>query len=139
MAIRLSAARRKELTEINPRTVSYVIPGVDFGAGDSAHAIKAPKGKTAGVLLDVGVAVSETFNAVSTQGFVRLGTAADPDAYAELQMGTAAATDFYNTQDDTDAIIDADVSADQIEVACIAPLGGTPAGIGDVHITIDWF
>jgi len=139
MAVRYSSQRRRELSEINPRAMTYVLSAVDFGAGDSAHAIKAPAGYPNGRLLDVGVAVSETFTETTTQGFVRVGTAADPDAYAELQMGTAAATDFYNTQDDTDAIISEDVTNTQIEVACIAPTGGTPAGIGDVHILIDWF
>lgn len=127
-------------TYSNPLVITYVLPAVDFGAGDSAHAVKPPKGFTRGRLMDVGVAVTETFNQVTTQGFVRVGTATDADAYAELQMGAAAATNFYNTQDDTDAIIDADIpAATQLEVACIAPTGGTPAGIGSVHITIAWW
>ena len=141
MSIRLSEQRRRELLEILPRTVTYIISAVDFGAGDSAHAIKAPPGFNSGVILDVGVAVSETFTEDTTQAFVRVGTAADPDAYAELQLSTAAATNFFNSQDDANAIINADIAdpATQLEVACIAPTGGTPAGIGDVHITIDWF
>jgi len=139
MTVRFSAQERLRLSRINPRTVTYVLSAVDFGAGDSAHAVKAPLGFSFGRLIDVGVAVSETFNQVTTQGFVRLGTGADADAYAELQMGAAAATDFYNTQDDTNAIIDENVTNTQIEVACIAPTGGTPAGIGDVHIMIDWY
>ena len=120
--------------------VTYTLSAVDFGAGDSNHAIKAPNGYTRGRIIDVGVAVSETFNQVTTPGYVRIGTASDADAYVELNMAAAAATDYYNTQDDTDAIIDADIpSATQLEVACIAPTGGTPAGIGDVHIAIRWF
>lgn len=138
MATRLSNQRKRELSELNPRTVTYTLPGVDFGAGNSAHAIKAPARFTKGLILDVGVVVSETFTEDTTQGFVRLGSATDADAYAELQMGTAAATDFYNTQDDPDAIINPNVTSTQIEVACIAPTGGTPAGIGDVVIVIDW-
>ena len=123
----------------NPHVVTYVLPAVDFGAGDSAHAIRAPYGYSKGRILDVGVAVTETFNQVTTPGYVRIGTATDADAYAQLNMAAAAATNFYNTQDDTDAIIDADVDDTQLEVACIAPTGGTPAGIGTVHITVAWF
>jgi len=123
----------------NPMVVTYVLPAVDFGAGTTGHAIKAPAGYENGRLIDVGVAVTETFNQVTTPGYVRVGTAADPDAYAELNMGAAAATNFYNTQDDTDAIINADVDNTQLEVACVAPTGGTPAGIGTVHVTIAWF
>lgn len=122
----------------NPTTVTYSVLH-DFGAGDDALAIKAPRGFSRGRIRDVGVMVTETFTADTTAGYVRLGTAADPDAYAELNMGTAADTDYYNTQDDTDAIISADVTSTQIEVALVAPTGGTPAGIGTVNIVIDWF
>jgi hypothetical protein len=124
----------------NALTVTYVLPAVDFGAGDSAHAIKPPYGYTRGRIMDVGVAVTETFTNTTTAGYVRIGTATDADAYAELNMGVAAATNFYNTADDTDAIIEADIpAATQLEVACIAPTGGTPAGIGSVHIVVNWF
>jgi hypothetical protein len=141
VAVTPSDERQREISKTHPRTVTYVLSGVDFGAGDSAHAIKAPRAYTLGRLIDVGVAVSETFSATSTQGFVRVGTASDPDAYAELQMGTAAATNFFNTQDDPDAILNEEINVvtSQLEVACIAPTGGTPTGIGDVHIVIDWF
>ena len=51
----------------------------------------------------------------------------------------AAATDTYNTQNDTDAIIEADIDSTQIEVAFIAPTGGTPAGIGSAFVVVAWF
>ena len=54
-------------------------------------------------------------------------------------MGTAADTDYHNTQDDTDAIISASVTNAQIEVALVAPTGGTPAGKGHVTVVIGWF
>lgn len=120
-----------------PQRQTFIFPAVDFGAGNSAHAFKLPAGLK-GTLVDVGVAVTETFNQVTTPGYVRVGTTGDADAYAELNMAAAAATDFYNTQDDTDAIISEALPADtQIEVACVAPTGGTPAGIGTVHIVVD--
>ena len=120
--------------------MTYTLPDVDFGAGDSAYAIKAPNGYDNGTILDVGVVVTETFNQVTTPGYVRIGTASDADAYVELNMGAAAATDYYNTQDDTNAIIEEKIpSATQVEVACIAPTGGTPAGIGSVQISILWY
>lgn len=123
----------------NPKTVTYSLGEHDFGAGGDALAIKAPRGYENGRIVDVGVMVTETFTADTTPGYVRLGTASDANAYAELNMGTAADTDYYNTQDDTDAIISADVTSDQIEVALVAPTGGTPAGKGYVNIVIDWF
>ena len=124
----------------NGPTITYSFPAVDFGAGDTGHAFKAPYGYTQGTIIDVGVAVTETFNQVTTPGYVRIGTAGDADAYAQLNMADAAATNYYNTLDDTDAIINAKIpSTTQVEVACIAPTGGTPAGVGTVHITVRWF
>lgn len=123
----------------NPTTVSYNLGTHDFGAGSDALAIKAPRGFTKGRIRDIGVAVTETFTATTTPAYIRLGTTGDADAYAELNMGTAADTDYYNTQDDTDAIISADVTNTQIEVAFVAPTGGTPAGIGHVTVVIDWY
>lgn len=123
----------------NPITITYSLGEHDFGAGGDALAIKGPTGKS-GRLVDIGVMVTETFTATTTAGFVRLGTAADPDAYAELNMATAADTDYWNIQDDTDAIIDKFLPADtQVEVALVAPTGGVPAGKGYVNITVDWY
>jgi hypothetical protein len=90
----------------NPTVLTYTLPAVNFGAGGGSFAVKAPSGFEHGRILDVGVAVTETFTAITTPGYVRLGTTTDA----------------------------------QIEVACVAPTGGTtPAGIGTVHITIAWF
>jgi len=123
----------------NPLVITYNLGLHDFGAGGDALAIKAPNGYENGRIMDIGVAVTETFTATTLPGYIRIGTTGDADAYAELNMGTAADTDYYNTADDTDAIIDADVTNTQLEVALVAPTGGTPAGIGHVHITISWF
>ena len=124
----------------NGPIITYSYPAVNFGAGTTGHAFKAPKGYTQGTIIDIGVAVTTLFTNTTTPAYVRVGTAGDPDAYAELNMGVAAATDYYGTLDDTDAIINAKIpSTTQVEVACIAPTGGTPAGIGTVHITVRWF
>ncbi len=120
--------------------INYPFPAVDFGAGGGNFAIKAPKGFSNGTIIEVSVTVTETFNAVTTAGFVRVGTSTDADAYVELAMGTAAATDAYGTADDPDAILDPLIpSGTQVEVACVAPTGGTPAGIGTVNVAIQWY
>jgi hypothetical protein len=140
MASRHSDQRLREISEFEPHTITYVFAAVDFGdVTDVNTAIKAPAGFSNGRLIDVAVAVAEIFNAPTTAAFVRIGTSGDADAYAELNMGTAAATDYWNTQDDPDAIINEDVPTSQLEVAFIANTGSLPTGIGDVHITIDWF
>lgn len=129
-----------------PVRVSYnlgnVAGGVDFGAGNSAYAIKPPAGKKVGNVVDIHLSVNETFTQVTTPGYVRLGTAADADKYAELNCGAAAITDAYNLDDAGSINARIDLEADgitQVEVACIAPTGGTPAGIANVTVVIDWF
>lgn len=124
-----------------PRTVTHPLPGTehDFGAGAGAVSFKGPKGKK-GRIIDVGVYVTETFTADTTPGYVRVGTASDPDAYAQLQMDAAAITDTWNTVDDPDAILNEALPADtQIEVAFVAPTGGTPAGKGHPYIVVEWY
>lgn len=136
-------------------TISYNMGIHDFGAGGDALAIQRPYGSDGGYTFarieEIHVAVTETFTADTTAGFVRIGTASDADKFAELGMGLAADTDGWGTNDDTDAIkaagqsIDLDrdgdsgASLDQLEVAFVAPTGGTPAGQGYVTIVITWW
>lgn len=121
-----------------PRTlVTYTYKEHDFGAGAGAFAIKGPPGKK-GHIEHIGMHVTETFTNVTTPGYIRLGTATDADFYAEVNCGTAADTDYLSA--DAGAINHADIAPDaQVEVALIAPTGGTPAGIGIVQITVAWW
>lgn len=122
----------------NPQTVTYQFGQHDFGAGAGALSFKLPKGK-AGRLIDVGVMnITETFTNTTLDATVLVGTTGDANAYAELHLATAAATDTFNTVDDTNAIINKDLPADtQIEVAFTAPTGGTPAGIGTPFVVVE--
>lgn len=124
----------------NPlHSITYTWGVHDFGAGAGAFSFKGPKG-TVGRLKEITVTSTETFNAVTTPAYVRIGTASDADAYAELNMGTTAATDTIVASAQLGALIDQDLPADtQIEVAFVAPTGGTPAGMGHVFVTVDWF
>lgn len=122
----------------NPLLITYNLGSVNFASG-TATAIKGPPGMR-GRIVDMGVRVTTTFTAVTTDGVFNVGTSADADAYAAMHMGVAAATDFWNLQDDPDAIIEPDLPADtQIEVTYTAPTGGSPAGVGEPQITIAWF
>lgn len=136
----------------NALAISYNFGSHDFGAGAGAHAIQRPYGKKFARIEEIHLGpITETFNAVTTPGFVRVGTASDADKFAELNCGTAAATDGYGTNDDPDAIkaagkaIDLDragdsgASMDQLEVTFVAPTGGTPAGIAVVTVVISWY
>jgi hypothetical protein len=123
-----------------PLTISHTFTSHDFGAGNGAVSIKGPKGKR-GYIEEIIAYATETFNAVTTPAYIRIGTGSDADAYAEANLGTTAATDtFVASQNDVDAIIDHNIPEnDQIEVAFIAPTGGTPAGIANVTIVISWY
>jgi hypothetical protein len=136
----------------NPRTMSYNIGGLhDFGAGALAFAIQRPKGATMARIEEIHVAVFETFTADTLAAYVQIGTASDADKFAQLEMGLAAITDGWGTNDDPDAIKaagqfidlnragDSSVSLDQFEVNYTSPTGGTPAGQGYVTIVISWF
>ena len=126
----------------NPYVCTYTFEPVDFGAGTYAGSIKAPAGFTKGRILDVGVfEITETFACDSTTGKVLLGTSGDADAYALLDIadGTAA-TNTYNTQDDSDAIISADVTNAQIELTTIQCVDGSAAaGIASPFVVIAWY
>lgn len=125
-----------------PTRVSYNLGLHDFGAAGRALAIKPPKGKKLGNVVDIHLSVTETFTQVTTPGYVRLGTSGDPDKYAELNCGAAADTDAYNLSDTGAATNRIDLVADgisQVEVTLVAPTGGTPAGIAHTTVVIDWF
>ena len=125
----------------DPNRLCYSFGEIDFGAGGEVLSITGPAGKS-GLLRSIHVAASETFTDDTTEGAVQVGTAADPDAYAAFNLGTLADTDSAASDDgstDTDAIIDERIPADtQVEVTCVAPTGGTPAGKGYVTVVIDW-
>lgn len=135
-----------------PLTISYNFGSHDFGAGAGAHAVQRPKDAKFARIEEIHLGpITETFNQVTTPGYVRVGTASDADKFAELNCAAAAATDGYGTNDDQDAIkaaglrIDLDrdgdsgASLDQLEVTFVAPTGGTPAGIAVVTVVISWY
>lgn len=141
----------KSYDQSGPLTISYSFGLHDFAAGNLANAIQRPKGISHARIDELHVGVTEVFNAVTTPAFLRVGTATDADKFAELNMGTAAATDGYGTNDDPDAIktagefIDLDRDGDsgalldQLEVTTLQNTGGTPTGIGWVTIVVSWY
>jgi len=121
-----------------PQLITYSYGSHDFAAAGQTLSLRGPAGKV-GKIVHIEVAATEVFNAVTTAAFVRVGTAADNDAYAELNLATTADTDVADESTDTDAII-AGIPADtQVEVNFVANTGGTPTGIGYVQIAIEWF
>ena len=122
----------------------------DFGAGDDNYSFKGPKGKK-GLLIDYGIeGITETFNQVTTAATVSVGLAANLDAYGEeIDLGSSA-TDTVGTLSALTAatspavlrstyIVEPDIVADTaIYIACVAPTGGTPAGIATAYAVVEW-
>ena len=114
----------------------------DYGAGTpTAWSFKGPKGKQ-GMLKDVGLHITETFNGDQVTGKVLVGTTADPNYYGQLEIadGTAA-TDTFTAQDDTNAVIIEALPADtQIEVTYVGVSDtATTTGIGFSYIETFWY
>ena len=127
----------------NPRSLMYNFPEMDFGAtaGATVHTIAGPLGMK-GVLVDVGVASSEVFACDATVAHVQVGTSADADAYGKLQVADGTADNsVFNSVDDTDAVIAADIPANTaIHVTLTEGTDGTAVtGKGFPYVVIDWY
>ena len=126
----------------NPIPLIYMDgTAADFGGSPTAWSFKGPKGKQ-GMLKDIGIHVTETFEGNQVTGKVLVGTGADPNYYGQLEIadGTAA-TDTFNAQDDTNAVIIEALPADtQIEVSYIGVSDtATTTGIGFSYVETLWY
>ena len=127
----------------NPISLNYCYGHKnDLGDGTPEQwSFKGPAGKK-GMLIDIGIHVTETFACDQTPAAVQVGTSSDNDAYGKLNIpdGTAA-TNVFNVQDDTDAIIAEALPADtQIEVTSTNGVdAGTEAGIGYEYVSVLWY
>ena len=113
----------------------------DFGGAPTAWSFKGPSGKQ-GMLKDIGIHVTETFEGNQVTGKVLVGTTADPNYYGQLEIadGTAAG-DVFNNQDDTNCVLVEALPADtQIEVTFVTvDDSGTDAGKGQVYFETFWY
>jgi hypothetical protein len=138
----------------NPMRMTYVYPALAFGGASSASTIKPPRRLAGsgtmkeGIIHDIHVAVTVLFTAVTTPAFVRLGYAGDHDYYAELNMGTAAASAGINAGEQSTYPIfrKIDLANDEtpgaltaVLVNFVAATGGSPAGTGTTTVSIGWY
>ncbi|MCA0341110.1 MAG: hypothetical protein LCH99_15465 [Proteobacteria bacterium] len=118
-----------------PNRMSYTFGEEDIADAARALSVRGPTGKD-GRLVAVSISSTETFNAVTTPAHLLIGTAADTDAYADVNVGTLAATDsLFKSYFDQNITIPKDT---QVEITEVAPTGGTPAGKAYFTVTIDW-
>lgn len=114
----------------------------DFGGdADATYYISGPAG-CKGKLISIGASTSEEFACSVTAAGVLVGVNGNTDAYAQMNIPDETAVNtVYNSGDDTDAIISADIAADtQVVVTLTQSVdGAADAGKAAVDIFIDWY
>lgn len=141
----------------NSKLRSYTFAAVDFGAANSTEVIAAPlvgrstaygalpsaRGRVKGFHL---FNVSEIFAGTTTMAGVQVGDGTDPDKY--FASDTTLVTGTTNTLAVNAALYVADsgsgvvdIGADDTGVLTITFVGGTgtPTGIADCTVEIEWF
>ncbi len=130
---------------------NYAFGGEFDFTGSAVYYIQPMKGAQQGQVYDIQVSSTLLFTNDSTGALIRVGTNADTDKYAELDMQTTAASIVWGSYDydifgsSRDGFIDmvrdgtAGVALNFVEVGYVSPTGGTPAGKGWVTITIGWW
>jgi len=111
----------------------------DFGAGGEAMTFRGPKGKQ-GTIKEINVDSFELFTAVTTEAFIRLGSATSGYEYVNMGLGTLAdAANVSMTAVAADLVLEALPADTDVHITLVAPTGGTPAGKAHYHIMIEWY
>lgn len=135
---------------------SYFYNAIDIGSGNSQRTIMGPKGKTGRVAF-VSASVTTSFVGTTTPGYVRVGDGTTDALYAQLALGAAgagtaanaavAADTTSNGLSSSGAVSDPQAqtnstpgqNSNNMIVKFVAPTGGSPAGVADVLIEVDWY
>lgn len=125
-------------TYSNPLSISYLLQALDIGAGVADIILQGPEGGKGRVSNILVYQVTEAFTATTTAGQILVGDGVTATLYANMSTGTTA-IGATKSSADTELTYVASGTDELITVSFAAPTGGTPAGIGDVLITIDWF
>lgn len=118
----------------NPTYYTYATGLHDFGTGtNEVTSFQIPSGKRAR-LVDIVFSCTEICAGSTSTPGILVGTAADTDAYANLDFATTADTDSIAASDSTTALINQDIpEGAQVEVTLVSGVG-TPTGQGYVSI-----
>lgn len=118
--------------------IHAVAYAVSEAIGDFADYYEAP---SSGWVDDIQLSTQTTWAGATNKLIVEVGTAADPDLYAELRSGadvasTARSARYRNTTDDT--IIHTETNkfkkGDQVKITVTAPAGSGEAGVGRLRV-----
>lgn len=120
-------------------SITYVFPGVDFGAGWTED-IQSPAGFR-GTVVGVNIYdVTEAFVGTTSIGPVEIGIqGGDADAYAISEEPTTLATDAAEALPVREGIVGTIPAADDVLVTGPINVGGSITGIATVAVTIRYF
>lgn len=125
----------------NPLRVSYSFAAIDFGTTKTRY-IRGPAGKR-GRVVDATLSVTTLFTAVTTPAHVEVGPSGTLTAALDWTLTTNAANSTTNASQQSGAFktgVASYLAADtDVLITFLAPTGGSPAGVADAHIVIEWF
>lgn len=119
---------------------TYNFAAVNF-ATTVTITIKPPPGVENGRIEYIHARATTTFTNTTTEGHIRAGISGTLAKYADVPLGTLAANaSLANTA----AQITSDgerlrVADGDVLLTLVAPTGGTPAGVADVLVHINWW
>jgi len=127
-----------------PVRMTYGYTGVNFAAGDAVRVIKNPRKGTKGKVRSINIHATTTFAGATTKPKVQIGDGVTANKYADVDGGTTAAGAAMIARDQAGGITAMSVPAvltatdGDLTVTFKAPTGAGLAGVGDVHIEVEW-
>ena len=126
----------------NPQTVTYTYEAHDFGTGsDVVKEIVGPSGKQ-GRVRDILIGdITEVFAGSTSTPGIKVGSTTDDDSYVTaIDFGALAVGAVYSAKaTSATPFLDVEMTADTEAHITLVSGVGTPTGIADVHVIIDWF
>ena len=123
-----------------PFVMNYTLDAVDMGAGDTGTFILPTNRRGKVVAIEISD-VTEATTADSSGAIIQVGDGSDVDAYCVTGELPVIAIGGHYALYDVDATITAGVTeiiepGSTVTVTAVAPTGGTPAGIGDIVLSV---
>ena len=128
-----------------PIRMTYGYTGVNFAAGDAVRVIKNPRKGARGRVRSINIHATTTFAGATTKPKVQVGDGVTANRYADVDGGTTAAGAAMIARDVAGGIVGLAVpnivtaTDGDLTVTFKAPTGAGLAGVGDVHIEVEWF
>ena len=129
----------------NLKTLTYGYAGVNFASGNATHKVAVPRAAQYARVLDIMVEATVTFTQTTTPGLVQVGDGTTANKFGQLSLGGTAAGSTIGSGDSPVRTADylkgnynSGAGLHDLTITFVAPTGGTPAGTGNVFITIGY-